>query len=57
MEFVVADQESKDSLRAEIRPFWAGNEFSDSEVRLIGGDAELLIAMDAVRKLSLSADF
>ena len=57
MGFVVWNQEHRDSLRAEIIHIWAAGGFAHSEVRVIGGGAELLIGMEVVNKLSLTAYF
>ena len=45
LKFVFASQESGDSERAIIRPIWDGCQFRPASVRLVGGDAELLLRM------------
>ena len=38
------------SDRAIILPIWVGSQFRPVKVRLIGGDAELLLRMDIIEK-------
>ena len=37
-----------------IIPIWVGNKFTPVRIRLIGGDAELLLAVGIIGRLSLS---
>ena len=57
MEFVFRDNESTVSVNSEITHILVGGEFAHSEVRVIGGWAELLLRRWALGGLRLTADF
>ena len=57
LKFVCGDQELRGSGDAIISPIRDGGQFRPVRVRLIGGDAGLLLRMDIIGKLCIAVDF
>ena len=57
MGIAYGDQDSRDSMRAAVMPIWVGGEFIPAKVRLIRGDAEILLGMEVDGELRVTVDF
>lgn len=57
MRFFFGGQESRNSTHAAVITIWEVAEVAQAEVRLITGDAELLLGLWPIGKLELEVDF
>ena len=53
----IGNHQGRDSDSSTVMPIWVGGYFRLVRIRLINGDAELLLGIDIIRKLRLAVDF